>query len=58
MQIDPKGNVGGYPTLLVRKLVRRLNNLLTWDWETVQVILLVGPSVVRPSCRGINASIR
>jgi len=47
MQIDSKGNVGGYPTLLVRKLVRRLNNLLIWDWETVQRILLVGPNEAR-----------
>lgn len=28
--IDPKSLVGGYPALTVRKLVRRLNNLLSW----------------------------
>ena len=47
MQIDPKSSGGGYPTLLVRKLVRRLNNLLSWDWKTVQRILLVEPSEAR-----------
>src|SRR5580658_7211808 len=39
MRIDPKGVVGGYPALMMRKLVRRLNNLLCWNVETVRVIL-------------------
>jgi hypothetical protein len=54
MRIDPKGNVGGYPALLVRKLVRRLNNLLNWDWETVQGVLLVGPSEARAAVKALE----
>jgi predicted nucleotidyltransferase len=37
--VDPNTTLGGYPVLKVRKLVRRLNNLLFWTTETVQVIL-------------------
>jgi predicted nucleotidyltransferase len=39
VRIDPKAVVGGYPALTIRKLVRRLNNLLCWNVETVRVIL-------------------
>ena len=39
MRIDPNAAIGGYPALKVRKLVRRLNSLLFWSVETVQVIL-------------------
>jgi predicted nucleotidyltransferase len=31
--------VGGFPALMIRKLVRRLNNLQCWNAETVRVIL-------------------
>jgi predicted nucleotidyltransferase len=39
VRIDPKAVIGGYPVLTIRKLVRKLNNLLYWNAETVQVIL-------------------
>src|ERR1035438_999988 len=39
MRIDAKSVVSGYPALMMRKLVRRLNNLMRWNAETVQVIL-------------------
>jgi predicted nucleotidyltransferase len=39
VRIDPKAVVGGYPALTIRKLVRKLNDLLGWNAETVQVIL-------------------
>jgi hypothetical protein len=35
----PKAVVGGYPILTIRKLVRKLNNLLYWNAETVRAIL-------------------
>jgi predicted nucleotidyltransferase len=41
VRIDPKDVVGGYPALTIRKLVRRLNNLLCWNAETVGVILRI-----------------
>jgi hypothetical protein len=41
VRIDPKAVVGGYPALTIRKLVRRLNNLLCWNAETVGVILRI-----------------
>src|SRR6202022_3145393 len=44
MRIDPKGRVGEYPALLVRKLVRALTNRLYWDLETVERILHLGPN--------------
>jgi hypothetical protein len=56
MRIDPKGRVGGYPALLVRKLVRGLNNRLNWDWETVQRILSVGPSEARGLVKALEAA--
>jgi tRNA A58 N-methylase Trm61 len=36
MRINSKGTVGGFPALLVRKLVRALTNRLYWDLETVE----------------------
>ena len=39
VRIDPKAVVGGYPALTIRKLVRKLNDLMVWNAETVQVIL-------------------
>jgi len=36
MHIDPNATVAGHPALLIRKLLRGLNNRLNWDWETVQ----------------------
>ena len=39
MRIDPKAVIGGYPALMIRKLVRKLNNIQYWKAETVQVIL-------------------
>jgi predicted nucleotidyltransferase len=39
VRIDSNGVVGGYPALTIRKLVRRLNNLLYWNAGTVQSIL-------------------
>jgi hypothetical protein len=56
MRIDPKARVGGYPTLLVRKLVRGLNNRLAWDWETVQRILSVGPGEARALVKALEAA--
>jgi predicted nucleotidyltransferase len=38
MRIDPSGGIGGFPVLFVRKVVRRLNNRLSWDAEAVQEI--------------------
>jgi predicted nucleotidyltransferase len=39
VRIDPKAVIGGYPALMIRKLVRKLNNIQYWKAETVQVIL-------------------
>jgi predicted nucleotidyltransferase len=39
VRIDPKAVIGGYPALMIRKLVRKLNNIQYWSAETVQVIL-------------------
>ena len=36
MRINSKCTVGGFPALLVRKLVRALTNRLYWDLETVE----------------------
>ena len=44
MRINSKDTVGGFPTLLVRKLVRALTNCLYWDLETVERILHLGPN--------------
>jgi predicted nucleotidyltransferase len=41
VRIDPNSLVGGYSGLTIRKLARRLNNLLSWNTETVQVILQI-----------------
>jgi predicted nucleotidyltransferase len=56
MRIDPKAKVGGYPTLVVRKLVRRLNSRLTWDLETVQRMLSVGPGEARGLVKALEAA--
>jgi predicted nucleotidyltransferase len=42
MRIDPSGVIGGFPVLLVRKVVRRLNNYLRWDAEAVRDIAGIG----------------
>src|SRR5437773_232842 len=39
VRIGPKAVVGGFPALMVRKLVRKLNDLQYWSAETVQLIL-------------------
>jgi predicted nucleotidyltransferase len=36
MRIDPNGSIGGFPTVHVRKVVRRLGNGTLWSAETVQ----------------------
>jgi len=43
MRIDPKGTVGGYPALRVRRLVRTLSTRLYWDLKTVATVLSVTP---------------
>jgi hypothetical protein len=47
MRINFKDTVGGFPALLVRKLVRALTNRLYWDLETVERILHLGPNDAR-----------
>jgi len=44
MRIDSKDTVGGFPALLVRKVVRALTNRLYWDLETVERILGLRPN--------------
>jgi hypothetical protein len=44
MRINSKDTVGGYPALLVRKMVRALINRVYWDLETVERILHLGPN--------------
>jgi len=39
VRIEPNSFVGGFPALMIRKLVRKLNNLQCWHTETVQMIL-------------------
>jgi len=56
MWVDPKGRVGGYPALLVRKLVRGLNNRLYWDLETVQRILSLGPNEASGLVKALEAA--
>ena len=48
--------VAGHPALLIRKLVRGLNNRLNWDWATVQRILSVGPSEARDFLKALEAA--
>jgi predicted nucleotidyltransferase len=44
MRIDPGATLGGYATLRLRTLVRKLNNRLYWDLRTIETIFGVGPS--------------
>jgi hypothetical protein len=43
MRVDPSGVICEFPVLFVRKVVRRLNNRLHWDAETVQESAGIGP---------------
>jgi predicted nucleotidyltransferase len=56
MRIDPKGTMHGYPLLYVRKLVRVLNNYLSWDLKTVQAVLSVGPTKARKIVEALDAA--
>src|SRR5712671_1378643 len=56
MRIDSKSSVGGYPALLVRKLVRGLINYLYWDLETVQRILHLGPHEASGLVKALEAA--
>jgi hypothetical protein len=56
MRIDPNARVGGYPALLIRKLVRGLNNHLNWDWETVQRLLAAEPSEATELVKTLEAA--
>ncbi|MGD0499472.1 MAG: nucleotidyltransferase domain-containing protein [Bryobacteraceae bacterium] len=46
MRIDPSGALGGFPVLLVRKVLRRLNDYLHWDADAVRQIAGIGPEQV------------
>ncbi len=56
MRIDPKSSVGGYPALLVRKLVRALTNRLYWDLETVERILRSKPNEASGLVKALEAA--
>ena len=56
MRIDPKGTRFGYPLLYVRKLVRVLNNYLSWDLNTVQEVLSVRPTQARKIVKALHAA--
>ena len=56
MRIDPKGTLFGYPLLYVRKLVRVLNNYLSWDVNTVQEVLSVRPTKARKIVKALHAA--
>lgn len=56
MRIDPKGRVHGYPLLQLRKLVRVLNNCLSWDLRTVQAVLSVGSAKARGIVEALEAA--
>ena len=56
MRIDPKGTMHGYPLLYVRKLVRVLNNYLSWNLKTVQAVLSVGPTKARKIVEALDAA--
>jgi predicted nucleotidyltransferase len=56
MRIDAKAVVGGYSALMVRKLVRRLNNLMFWNAETVQVILGTEPCEAESIVKALAAA--
>lgn len=56
MRIDPNSDVGGYPILLVRDLVRRLKNHFYWRLETVQSIMSVGPQEARDLVAALEAA--
>src|SRR5215831_4326642 len=47
MRIDPGATLGGYPTLRLRTLVRKLNNSLYWDLRTIESTFSVRPSEAR-----------
>jgi hypothetical protein len=46
MRIDSKSAIGDYPALKICELLRRLNNLLYWNAETVQAMLRTEPTEV------------
>src|SRR5579864_3449022 len=56
MRIDSKDTVGGYPVLLVRKLVRALTNRLYWDLETVENILHLGQNEASVLVKALEAA--
>jgi predicted nucleotidyltransferase len=56
MRIDSKGTLFGYPLLYVRKLVRVLNNYLSWDLKTVQEVLSVRPTKARKIVNALHAA--
>jgi predicted nucleotidyltransferase len=56
MRINSKGTVGGFPALLVRKLVGALTNRLYWDLETVERILHLKPNEASGLVKALEAA--
>ena len=56
MRINSECTVGGFPALLVRKLVRALTNRLYWDLETVERILHLKPNEASGLVKALEAA--
>ena len=47
MRIDPKGTIAGYPPLLVRRALRRLDHHVEWDLGRLEAITGEGRAFVK-----------
>src|SRR5215469_5542285 len=56
MRIDPKASIRGVPVLRLRKLVRALNDCLSWDLGTIREALSVTPLEAAHMLRALEAA--
>jgi len=55
MRIDPKGMVGGYPTLLVRQVLRQLRGDCEWGVEALESAAKLTPGTGRALAEALEA---